>query len=538
MIERTLRYSLFIFLFLLASCALQVPPSGGNKDTTPPKALKFTPENYSVNFPKTDIRITFNEFIQLKDIAAQLIVSPPLKYTPETKVRSKSLIIHLDDTLLDNTTYTLNFGNAIVDNTEGNAVENFQYVFSTGKDIDSLNVAGKVENAFDTKTSKGIDVMLYKTMTDSAPMKQLPNYLGKTDAEGKFVINNVSAGDYKIFALSDTNSNYFFDNSDEAIAFSDSSVHASQTGIVLRTFKEAPKVRLHRAYSDEPGKAVIIYNHPVANTSVEILSDTSKLKLFAKAQSSKGDTIIIWYRNQLSDSLNIIVHKPMQNDTITLRLRRGDDKGKYKYVPSLVSNLPSFSENTLDFKQSLELQFNHPIEKYDFSQIRFTEDSSIKSISISLKDSLKQKLELNYPWKEKSKYVLYIPPATFTDIFGIKNDTLQYIFKTKQLTDYGTLALGLQLPLRKGNYLLQLIDEKDVIYRQSSVNKDTILHYEYLEPKTYRIKLVEDRNNNGEWDTGDYLQHLQPEQVFYYKDIITVRANWDVEVKWKLEVKD
>jgi hypothetical protein len=370
-------------------------------------------------------------------------------------------------------------------------------------------------------------------MDDSVPYKQLPNYLGKTNTTGEFHINNVSGGNYKIIALRDTNSNYLFDNADELIAFSDSTVKAGQPDIHLRLFKEKPKLRLVKVSSEEPGKAIIVYNQPLINTSIQYLDDTSKLQLFNKAYSTKHDTVIFWYRNLLSDSLNLVLQHESISDTISIRLRRNDEKGKSKYTPTLNTNLSTEGENMLGLNQPLQMLFNHPVEKYDLEKLKLTEDSvEIKKYSVAFKDSLKQKLEINYPWKEKAKYVLFIPPATVTDIFGTKNDTLQYIFKTKQLTDYGTLALNLQLPAQNKHYLLQLIDERETIYRQSVVHIDTVIHYDFLDPKSYRIKLIEDANNNGEWDTGNYLQHIQPENVLYYKENISVRANWDVDVKW------
>jgi hypothetical protein len=535
----TARLIFFVSLFVFASCANQVNPTGGKKDIVPPKAEQFVPENYSTNFNGKDIRISFNEYIQMKDVSTQLVVSPPLKYQPEAKVRSKTLLIHLDDTLLENTTYTLNFGNAIADITEGNAVENFQYVFSTGNVIDSLSISGKVENAFDNKVNKGVNVMLYRTKEDSIPMKQLPNYFSKTDSVGQFKIRNLSEGSYKIVALRDTNSNYLFDNADEAIAFSDSSVHSEQTGIHLRLFKETPKLRLVGAHSEEPGKVVLVYNQSLGDAAVEIKTDTSILQLFAKSVSDKKDSVTIWYRNRLSDSLNVIVRRAIQNDTISLRLKRSDEKGKFRYTPSLTTNVPPATENSLDLNQPLKMIFNHPVENSNWSNIILTEDSiPVKNYSASFSDSLKQHLVINYPWKESKKYVLLFPPSTFTDIFGIKNDTLQYSFKSKELADYGTLVINLQVGATGPHYLLQLIDEKEIIYRQSALTEDTVIHYEYLVPKFYRLKLVEDRNNNGEWDTGNYLKHVQAERVFYYKDDIIVRANWDVDVKWPVDIKD
>ena len=180
------RFFLFCLLLIVTSCAIQVAPTGGEKDETAPSVKKSSPENFSTGFSGRDISISFDEFITLKELNAQFVVSPPLKYQPDIKVKKKILEIHLEDTLLENTTYTMNFGNAITDIREGNAVEGFQYVFSTGDVIDSLKVSGKVVNAFDKKTDKGICVMLYRGKDDSLPLKTLPDYFTKTAADGSF----------------------------------------------------------------------------------------------------------------------------------------------------------------------------------------------------------------------------------------------------------------------------------------------------------------------------------------------------------------
>jgi len=619
----------FAFCVFLFSCANQVAPTGGAKDVTPPKTLKLIPQNYSTNFKGHDIIINFDEYVQLKDISTQLIVSPPLKYPVKTKIRKKSLMIHLEDTLQQNATYTMNFGNAISDIHEGNVLENFQYVFSTGDVIDSLIISGKIERAFDKKTEKGIYAMLYyvidtakvsgraengiekdaekgiyemlyhiiDSMTvagmaestfdkkaqiymridhimdsltmvrkgkkaaiqktrkgiyamiyqgeeDSLPLKKIPDYFAKTNDSGFFQVKNVSPGHYKIVALKDNNSNYLFDNNDEMIAFKDSFVAAPSTGVTMELFKELPRQQLLKSNGDEAGKAIVVYSRPLQSAKITFLSNTDSLKIYSSLFSQRKDTLTIWYRNQLSDSLSLIIqHIPkaeIVSDTITIRLRRSDLKGRFKYIPAITTQYETKTEMPLDVGRPLELIFNHPIEQYDLKNISLTEDSTeIKNLNLSFKDSLKQTLAVEYKWKEKTKYSIMIPKGTLTDIFGTKNDSLQLLFKTKSLADYGTLALSIQLPQTGKQYLVQLIPvesgDKENVYRQSVIHSDTILHYEYLDARIYRFKLIEDTNANGEWDTGNYLLHQQPERISYYKESITVRANWDVDVKWKAE---
>jgi hypothetical protein len=536
--------ALCIFLF---SCANQVAPTGGPKDVKAPKPLKMIPQNYSTNFKGQDIIINFDEYVQLKDISTQLVVSPPLKYPVQTKIRKKSLLIHLKDTLQQNATYTMNFGNAITDIHEGNVLENFQYVFSTGDVIDSLIISGKLENAFNKKTEKGIYVMIYHGNDDSLPLKKIPDYFAKTNDSGFFQIKNVSPGDYKIFALKDNNSNYLFDNNDEMIAFRDSPTTAPAAGIAMELFKELPKQQLLKSNGEEAGRAIVVYSRPLQSPKIIFLSNTDSLKIYSTTFSPKNDTITIWYRNQLSDSLSLIVqHVPKAetlSDTITIRLRRSDLKGRFKYIPKITTQYETQTETPLDIGRPLELIFNHPIEQYDLKNISLTEDSTeIKNPKLSFNpeySGLKRTLTVDYKWKEKTKYSMMIPKGTLTDIFGIKSDSLQLLFKTKSLADYGTLALSIQLPAKDQQYIVQLIPvetgDKENVYRQSVINSDTTLHYEYLDPRQYRFKLIEDTNANGEWDTGNYLLHQQPERISYYKENITVRANWDVDVKWKAE---
>lgn len=525
----------FCLLFIVSSCAIQVAPTGGEKDETAPEVKKSSPENYSTNFSGRDISIFFDEFITLKELSAQFVVSPPLKYQPDIKVKKKTLEIHLEDTLLENTTYTMNFGNAITDIREGNAVEDLQYVFSTGDVIDSLKISGKAENAFDKKADKGICIMLYRGKDDSLPLKILPDYFAKTTPDGSFEVKNVSPGDYRIFALKDNNSNYLFDNNDETIAFDTEPVEAGKSKRNLSLFKETRKQQLLKSGSDEPGRATIIYALPIRNEKIIFFSDTSAMKIHSTSFSGKKDTLTFWYRNIQSDSLNFILQHDLTSDTILIRLKQLDPKAKLKSPPTLSTQFNSKSEPSLELNKPLQLIFNHPVDSFDFSNITVTEDSlPVPNPKIFFSDSLKKNLIIDFPKKDKTHYTVFIPGSSFKDIFGWRNDTLKLNFLTRSVADYGTMAIVLNASAAKNNFILQLIDEKETIYRQSIIHSDTTINYDFLDPKSYRLKFIEDLNNNNEWDTGNYLQHRQPERVFYYKENLTVRANWDVDVKWDI----
>jgi hypothetical protein len=533
MLSRCAAFSLF---FLISSCAIKVPPTGGDKDVTPPEVKKSTPENFSTGFTGQDINIVFDEYIELKELNTQLIVSPPLNYPPDARVKKKTLRIQLEDTLQPNTTYTMNFGNAITDIREGNAIADFQYVFSTGEVIDSLKISGTAENGIDKKTEKGIYVMLYRGVDDSLPMKKIPDYFAKTAEDGSFEIKNVSPGTYKVFALKETNSNYLFDNTDETIAFSEAVKAGDTAKVNLRLFKEEKKQQLLKASSEEPGMVLIVYAHPLAGETITFLSDTASLEILSMNFSPKRDTIVLWYSNTQADSLNFILQNQISADTVTLRLKKPGSKGRSTPSAVLTTQYTYGAETPLDLNRPLELAFNHPVDSFDFSRISLTEDSvAIKDVKYSFSDSLRMRLAVEFPRKEKTTYALEIPSATFRDIFMNRNDSMKVFFRTKSTSDYGTMAVTISSASPGKNFIVQLIDDKEVVYRESNINTDTTISYDFLDPRSYRLKIIEDLNGNKEWDTGNYLEHVQPERVFYYKESLTVRANWDVEVKWEFQ---
>ncbi len=226
-----------IFLFLLISnCAKVGSPSGGPKDVTPPVIVKSTPKNFKKNYKGDRFELTFNEFVSIKDLSNELIISPPLEERTTYKLRGKTFIFDLNNKLRDSTTYTFNFGNSIVDFNEGNPLANFEFVVSTGNILDSLSLTGNLVEAKDLVPMKDpVLVMLFSDLNDSAPLLEIPAYVGRTQKNGDFAINNIKTGTYKIFALKDANRDMIYDLPDEAIAFIDSAFNFDPT---ITNFKE------------------------------------------------------------------------------------------------------------------------------------------------------------------------------------------------------------------------------------------------------------------------------------------------------------
>lgn len=525
-------------------------------DHTPPKALRYMPDSAALNFRSKQIRILFNEYIQLRDVNNQLIISPPLKHQPEVKVKNKELVVDLEDTLAANTTYAFNFGSSIADITEGNAIDNFQYVFSTGPFIDSLALTGTVKDAFTLGPEKGVLVMLYNTFDDSVPLKKLPNYFAKTKEDGSFRINNIRSGKYKVFALKDANANYLYDTQEESIAFLDTLISMNKnTSVNLFLFKEIPKKQfVKRAAAIEFGHIQIIFNKPVVDMKLTPLNFIPKNADWKIEEYSKTkDTLDLWLPGFEKDSIRLIVSDDKKVlDTLEIAIPPKANKGRGKgFGLGYTTNIGAGS---FDVGRAVQIHFNHPLsngidQSSLLSALTILEDSlpviENKSIAalpsgfvpICISRRLNATEALCSHWKENTNYTIQIMKNSIVDIFGLKNDTIKLSFKTTELKYYGSLKLNLKLA-SPNNFLLWLIDDKgnigSVIPEGYPIKESDILNFELLRPGNWRLRLIANTNGNEGWDTGNYFKHQQPEKVIYSSPI-TIRSNWDLEQVWEIK---
>lgn len=560
---------LFILL-LLSSCAQIVSPGGGAKDIFPPKVVKYLPDSAKLHFNSKLIIINFDEFIQLVDLNGQLIISPPMEKEPEISVKNKTLTIALDkkDTLKSNRTYCISFGNAIHDLNESNPIDNFRYIFSTGDFIDSLSIKGKVQNAFDQKSEKGILVLLYSDFNDSVVYKKLPEYFARTKDDGTFQINNIRKGKYKIVALKDVSGNYKYDGESESIGFLDTLIDPSQKeDILINLFQEpAKKLFLKKYLYESFGKILLVFNKGDENITAEPLNYTFKENDVLPEYSKNKDTINYWFTNIDKDSLVLRVKNGDRIlDTVSLKIISKEAALKLKRNPLKLSLLKSPNGNqSFDLNSELHLFFSQPISTINIKKpVLLKEDSVLiknylqlsfykplnakgQDIAIGFSDSVgrvksnldKEKSDTHIKLKEKKNYHLFIPPGTFTDIFGLTNDTIKIDFKTREEKFYGSLKLKMEVPETKGKYIVQLLDDKEYVVRESTIQKPETLTFDYLYPQNYKLKIINDENGNGKWDSGNYLLKQQPEKVIYYKEPITIRSNWDLDLEWNTTKKE
>lgn len=550
----------FLFLILLtASCAQIGSPSGGAFDRTPPKALQYQPDSATVHFNSRSIEITFDEYIQLQELNNQLLISPPLEFTPEITVKKKVLSIVFDkkEVLKPNTTYSISFGTAIRDMRESNKLENFHYIFSTGDFIDSLTLSGNVKNAFDHKTEKDLLVMLYHNTTDDSIIyKAIPDYFAKTNDMGYFKINNIRQGTYRIVALKDNNSNYKY-NEEEAIGFLDSliDVNPNTKDVSIYLCTETPKRTYLKKYSQlQYGKIQLVFNQGSDSIRIQPLNNDLKNGKERIEISKTKDTLIYWIDPIDKDSLILQVNNGKTIlDTVRFKLAKKENALKVtSRSPLKLTLINSANAELFDLNRDLRLIFNHPLERINGTpdvllkedSVAYTkyplvyEPSSSDPHSVFIHTTKKVDTKnsgKNVLLKENTTYNLTIPPATFTDFFGLTNDTIKMRFRTREEKFYGSVKIHLKSESIKGNYILQLLNDKETIIRESILSKkEETIFYDYLYPSSYKLKIIFDKNANGKWDTGNFLKKQQPEKVIYNVEAVNIRSNWDLELDWNI----
>jgi uncharacterized protein (DUF2141 family) len=524
--------TLFLLLSItfIYSCARTGRPDGGPKDELAPLFVTSNPPYKTINFSSKEVRLQFNEFIKLKDLNKQLIVSPPLKnpllVTPQGTA-SKFLKIQILDTLAANTTYIFNFGNAIEDNNESNKLENFKYIFSTGSYIDSLETSGFVANAFTNKKPEKTNILLYRidsTFTDSIIYKQKPNYVTTALDTTKFNFTNLKKGKYLLLALEENSSDYIFDPRVDKIGFYPETITLPKDSIIIKPiklFKEIQTYRFVRAKEVSKGKIEFGFEGKIKDLKVALLSKVSdSFKSISRFEIDK-DTLNYWHTPIAVDSLNFIVSNDIFRDTVTVKFRK-NKLDSLKITPSVGS--------TLHLRDTFFIKSNNPIIKIDTSKIVFIDKDTVKVNYSNYISKKENKIGFIFEKKQQEKYSLKALPGSFIDIYDIKNDSLNYNFKTIELEDYGRITLNVVNTASK-YLIIDLLSgkENDQIIERRYINTSETLVFNLLQPNTYTVRAIIDENNNKNWDTGNYLLKKLPEEVIYFDEELKVRANYFLE---------
>lgn len=523
LVKKSTQICVLFLVLLVCACARKGRPEGGPKDEDAPIMVIANPPYETINFDKNVIKIYFDEYIVLKDLTKQLVVSPPLKnplvITPQG-TPSKHITIKIIDTLKQNTTYTFNFGNAIQDNNEGNKLESFKYVFSTGGTIDSLKISGKTSAAYKKEADKNISVLLYKadsTFNDSLVFKSKPEYVSNTLDSTNFNFTHIKEGRYFLIGLKEPSNDYLFNPKTDEIGFLTDTIVLPRDSVIdkeLRLFKETLDFDMKRPKELAKGKIQFGFQGGKENMGVKLLSAVpDDFKSFEKFEERK-DTLIYWHTPVELDSLNFMVIKEDFIDTVTVRLNK-------KKIDSL--QVSSNVNRVLNLKDTLFLETNNPIVGIDSSKVSLVDKDTLK-VAYKLKKINDTKLGVLFDIKPKNDYKLTILPGAIEDLFLTKNDSLNYQFNTRDIEDYGTIVLDIQNKVNEP-LIIELL-EKDKVITRRFINTSQKLVFDFLEPKEYSIRAIVDSNDNKKWDTGNFLRRIQPEKVVYFPQEFKLRANW------------
>lgn len=644
--KRTRTYSLLKALFLIfpllsigagiiASCARMGNPDGGWYDEDPPYVVSSSPVDKGVNAKSSKVIINFNEFIKLENPSEKVIISPPQLEQPDIKAAGRRIIVELKDSLKENTTYTIDFSDAISDNNEGNPMGNYTYSFSTGGEIDTLEVSGYVLDAENLEPIKGSLVGLYRADDfiqdgDTSwvdPFKSQPLLrVSNTDSSGRFIIRGIAPGKYRVFALKDTDGDFRYTQAAEGVGFCDDIItptfkpdvrqdtlwvdtlhikdiipvnytHFLPDNIVLRQFTKEQKDRFFlKSERKEAEFFTLFYSGPSAVTpSVTGMNFDSK-DAFIVESTQKNDTVTYWLRDTAlvnTDTLNIIVaheitdtlgNLVMQNDTLEIlaktpyakrqrELQKEIDewqkkleKKRKKSEEEITDTIfpakplkPNYKvENTMSPVGRISIDFPTPLARLDTSAVHLyvkqEEDWYRAPFSLQkakYENATDRNIEILAEWIPGAEYSFEVDSLAFESIYGLVSDAYKAGLKINTPDQYSTLFVDVSgvsldqqsvqtdsLPsveeqVESPSIIVQMLDGSDKVIAESKVENGTAEFY-YVKEGEYYLRAFVDRNGNGKWDTGNYDDNLQPEEVYYYPEKVDCRAKWDVTRNWNL----
>jgi hypothetical protein len=516
----------FVVVCLLAGCAQVVAPTGGQKDNTPPKVLRTVPKDQTTQFNSKRIYIYFDEYIQLNNPNQQVVISPQIDPSPEFTVMGKSIVITLADSLRKNTTYNINFGNAIVDLNEQNPLTGYTYSFATGDFIDSFVVSGAASQAFNLSACKACVAALYDAnlYTDSTLLTQKPMYFSKTDDAGTFSIRNLPDRSFKLFVFQDDNKNLKWDKN-ELIGFENKIINPSDSAFYkIKTFNQ--DLYQVNTLLDTISTANGCFNFVFYKLSnIQITND---LGLHQQVLYKPGEKYF--------DTLQVFIA-----DTAVLpsfSVTYADTTYSIKMRKSRVSRLPSFQltmNNQVDIKDSIQLILKNPLYSFDTSYMRLFEDTTPLKYHYYV-DSVKNTVLVYYEWKEGKKYKFEVADSAMYDIYKQTNEKKILEWNAKTVKDYANLMIHINDVDSNIQYIIQLMSEDEkLIYKSYYITKNNDIEWAYVPPTKIKIKIIIDENKNGIWDNGNINNWKQPEKVVYYKDLVSLRAYWDMEITLSMD---
>ena len=551
-------YLLGIISVLLIQCAQPKGLTGGQKDTQPPKVLKLSPQNLTTNFSGQTIAMEFDEYVEVKSLASELVVSPPLQYPMEYRLKGKRVFFDLQDTLIPNTTYNFNFGNAIVDLNEGNPLDSNLFVFSTGDLIDSGYIYGTVYDAYTQSPVKNVKVVLYKSVLDSAVYQGDPIYVTQTNASGQYELRFLGENTYHIYALTSPGENFKY-VPQTTIGFNKEVVdpYGENNIVDLFLFKEVDSTQfISKESSKEYFWFTIGFNTDLQKPTFQFEPKNDSLNYII--EEIRQDSFKFWLVGDHDiDSVQVfITDQTGYQDTAKVDLAERKmffKKLKRKKVTTSPVVVRLGTKNGVHhYFDTLRLNFSRPIQEWRVDSMHFViNDDTIPLSEAMSKNILKIQLSekhlgtskelrsvaLTHGWKPSTNYAFIFNSGSFVDIINQTNDTTILKFKTINFEDYGSFRFTVQVPEYEGPLLLELLDNKGKFLRDYKIKSGDVIYHELAVPGTYKFRLILDENGNNKWDSGNLTEEIQPEKIVYYSGSVEIRSNWDMEETWQVDVK-
>ena len=574
----------------LYSCASIGRPDGGPLDETPPRFIGSTPAAGALNNTKTKVSLSFDEFIKLEKANEKVVISPPQVQQPEIKASGKKISVNLLDSLKPNTTYTIDFSDAIVDNNEGNPLGNFAFTFSTGSAIDTMEVSGTLLEASNLEPVKGMLVGMHSNLSDTAFTKLPFDRVARTDSRGHFTIRGVAPGKYRIFGLMDADQNFAFSQKSEALAFNDSLViprweerirqdttwvdsltidtvverkytYYLPDNVILRSFKEDLFSQyLVKNERLTPEKFTLYYAAKADTLPVLKGLNFDERDAFIIEKNLTNDTIHYWVKDSLlykqdtlslslnylyTDTLNQLVPRTDTLNLVAKTVKKAVDEPKKKKKkkgeeeepePTKFLHVSTYIPSTMDVYDYISLSFDEPIASFDSAAIHLKQkvDTLWEDIPFTFEqDSLQlRKYNLYYEWEPTREYEFSVDSTAFHGIYGLFTDKIKQNIKVRSLEEYG--AIYFNVSGCDSIAFVELLDTQDKVVRKVPVVNGQADFY-FLNPGKYCARLINDTNGNGVWDSGEYETKRQPEMVYYYPQILEPKANWEVEQTWDVK---
>lgn len=530
MLKNNFRYISFLLVFLMLSCAKRGSITGGLKDTLAPVLKYSSPKNMSTNFEGDEIILGFDEYVKLKNLNKQLIISPPMIHEPLIlpTTASKVITIKIKDTLQPNTTYSFNFGQSIADNNEGNAINQFKYIFSTGSYIDSLSISGQIKDAYEKNVDNFVSVMLYEvndTFKDSVIYKQSPRYITNTlDSLRTFKLENLKAGKYLLVALKDKGGNNRYNPKDDKIGFLKHYITVpNDTVFELELFKEVLPLKTFKPIQASGNRLYLPYegkqNFKESKPKIVLKHNNEVLETIVTAFPKK-DSLQVWYKPLKADSLSMEVSRDTYNKRFSF---------KVKDLKKDTLNITAVQNGVINFRDRFTLESATPLVKFDKSKMTLVNKDSVAVDFSTEYDEFEQKLYVDFKKEPVDKYNMTFFPGALTDFYEKTNDTLAFKLTTKEHADYGNLVLNLR-NVKRFPIIVEITNKKgDVVLASAYSEGNTKITFDLLQPESFTLRITYDDNKNKRYDAGSFLNKTYAEEVFYYQKEVDVRTNWDVD---------